>query len=941
MLYFLVEFNLYFVDANITASSINAASVADTDTLLLPFSSLGSTSSTSSSACESSSASTSGSVSTSNSTPDCPPPPSSVPLISPVLQPSGLTTPSPHSVPSTTSAKEVFDFQSELQDLFPSIPDTLVHHYSKCCQSNCYSLSNSEIERIKAKGSKDKFAHNWINDKSLAWCTKSNLAWLIYVGERGMFCFLCMKYGTCNRQNKSSTFNETPSVRFKKSTIREHANSQQHKDAIEARFQSGRSVFHKQLLQKDKSNEEVLFKVFSSAYWMAKEEISNRKFSSLVTLLKQLKLPNMEYFTYTGNETVRDIFIVLGNAVEKRVLSQLCNAGTYGLLSDEVTDIAVMEMLITFVQFFNQETDKVQTNFLSVNNILAQSDSANAETIYKILVDMLTSLNIPTEKLSSFASDGCSVMTGKKSGVAQRLKVGLNKSILSFHCICHRLALACTDANVEVKYIADMELWLRQLWKLFENSPKRTAALYEVQVNLSKLPSVSKKARTAVTRKLKKACKTRWLSFDAAVDAMFSEYVAVLQTLNNIANDPVAYGLLQKVKTVKFLGAIYILHEVLPILATLSKVFQKGSVNFSSIDPAIKYSLAKLTKIQVTNSPISRLKVDLSSAGRLRFVAEEISFTQSKEQELKNLTAKYIMALTENIKIRFNNSLPVVSAFAIFDPLATPMANEDGFDEYGKDEIETMANHFYNNKDKAESEAALDRASEESDDLSDDDPNVTNLNKQLSAEWEKFKYDLNFWKKSIPKQVKKSKKMTVTEWCLTRLVKLKTSYGAVYPLLTNIAEICLAMPVSNAWPERGASAVKRIKTRLRSRMKVDLMQAALQISINGPDMGSEEQRDVIESAIQQWKEAKKRRKLPKCILPKNVVEAEKQAAVVEQVDASVQTQGMEVDIDTDDPCMTVDENEVDLLSRALNLTDSDCDSISELQEWESDVMSLS
>ena len=242
--------------------------------------------------------------------------------------------------------------------------------------------------------------------------------------------------------------------------------------------------------------------------------------------MKQLKLPNVEYFTYTGNETVRDIFMVLGNAVEKRVLSQLCNAGTYGLLFDEVTDVAVMEILITFVHFFSQEIDKVQTNFLSVSNILAQSDSANAETIYNILVDTLKSPNIPTEKLSSFASDGCSVMIGKRSGVAQRLKVGLNKSILSF-------------------------------------------------------------------------------------------------------------------------------------------------------------------------------------------VAEEVILTPSTEQELKNLTAKYIKALTENIERRFNNSLPVVSAFAIFDPLATPVPNKDGFDEYGKDEIETMANHLYNKKDEAESESALDRAPEE------------------------------------------------------------------------------------------------------------------------------------------------------------------------------------------------------------------------------------
>ena len=109
----------------------------------------------------------------------------------------------------------------------------------------------------------------------------------------------------------------------------------------------------------------------------------------MISLLKHLELPNMEYFTYTGEGTMRDIFLILGNAVPKWVSSQLCMAGTYGLLSDEVTDIAVMEILITYVQFFNQETDVVQTNFLSVDNILTHSDSANAETIYNILVDKL------------------------------------------------------------------------------------------------------------------------------------------------------------------------------------------------------------------------------------------------------------------------------------------------------------------------------------------------------------------------------------------------------------------------------------------------------------------------------------------------------------------------------------------------------------------------
>ncbi len=54
-------------------------------------------------------------------------------------------------------------------------------------------------------------------------------------------------------------------------------------------------------------------------------------------------------------------------------------------------------------------------------------------------------------------------------------------------------------------------------------------------------------------------------------------------------------------------------------------------------------------------------------------------------------------------------------------------------------------------------------------------------------------------------------------------------------------------------------------------------------------------------------ETKKRRKRPKRILSTNVVDSEKQAVVVEQVDASAQTQGMEGDIA--DICMIADEVE--------------------------------
>ena len=68
------------------------------------------------------------------------------------------------------------------------------------------------------------------------------------------------------------------------------------------------------------------------------------------------------------------------------------------------------------------------------------------------------------------------------------------------------------------------------------------------------------------------------------------------------------------------------------------------------------------------------------------------------------------------------------------------------------------------------------------------------------------------------------------------------------------------MPVSNAWPERGASAVKRLKTRLRNSLKKDMLKSLLHITINGSPV--EKAEVLINTAVAMWKDKKKRRKLP-------------------------------------------------------------------------------
>ena len=234
-----------------------------------------------------------------------------------------------------------------------------------------------------------------------------------------MFCFLCKKHNTENTKNKSRIFNSTPSVRFKKSSIKDHSSSQQHKYAIEAEMLSRVSLFHKEVTEKEKVKDAVLLNAFLAAYWLAKEEIPNRKFSSFIGLLKIVSPENMKFFSYSGEETVASIFRAIGIALKERLLKDVKTAGCYGLL---------MEILITFVQFFNANTEKVKTHFLFVEDILKDSTSANAETIFNILTKKLDEYGLQLQNLSSMASDGAAVMTCERSGCSCPSQTGQQQS---------------------------------------------------------------------------------------------------------------------------------------------------------------------------------------------------------------------------------------------------------------------------------------------------------------------------------------------------------------------------------------------------------------------------------------------------------------------------------------------------------------------------------
>ena len=78
---------------------------------------------------------------------------------------------------------------------------------------------------------------------------------------------------------------------------------------------------------------------------------------------------------------------------------------------------------------------------------------------------------------------------------------------------------------------------------------------------------------------------------------------------------------------------------------------------------------------------------------------------------------------------------------------------------------------------------------------------------------------------------------------------MKSEHGYFYSLIVELAKVALSAPITDAWPERGASAVKRIKTRLRNRLKNDMLNLLLHVSINGPAVSMPEAKEVVRTAV--------------------------------------------------------------------------------------------
>lgn len=422
---------------------------------------------------------------------------------------------------------------------------------------------------------------------------------------------------------------------------------------------------------------------------------------------------------------------------------------------------------------------------------------------------------LSTDKLSSFGSDGASVMVGNRNGVAAKLREH-NAGLLSVHCVAHRLALATAQAGNQVPYLKKVKDWLAALWKHFHYSSVRAAGLVEVQrlMNMEEL-------------KIVKAGDTRWLSHHASVTTMLRILPALLRALHmEGAKDPTAYGLHHCIATYSFVAALHLLEQSLVCVTRLSRAFQSADVDLSIIHPLISSTKTRLQRLKdktaaAFEKEVQDIIVKVEAPTTVSAEVEEddrpgdadhdgdepdevedddseaayqpsIAVGAGEKERFERTRLQFMQGLLDNLDQRFP-SAEVLDAFSALQPqqLEEPCAEK----------LSTLYRHYAN------SPLAIDQ-------------------QDLMDEWEEFT--------SFAASHPGMKKATTLQGMAQELLG-KESIASLFPLISKLYARAVTLPVSTADCERAFSTMNRIKTDLRNRLKTSTLEKLMFIALEGPE----------------------------------------------------------------------------------------------------------
>ena len=279
---------------------------------------------------------------------------------------------------------------------------------------------------------------------------------------------------------------------------------------------------------------------------------------------------------YTSHDMQDEMLKVMALRILRHISAQISSVEFYAIMVDETSDVSNTEQLVLCIRWVDDELYPHE-QFIGLHSL----EITNADTIVKVIKDILLRMNVSLSKCRSQCYDGCSTMKGKKSGVAKQIKEIEEKALFT-HCYTHSLNLAVGDAIKNSKVMKDALETTHEITKLIKKSPKRDA----------KLDAIKKEAMTILdfdegrVETITLLCPTRWTVRAKSLSSIMSNYTYLKElwewAVNNCSDTEMKArirGVDVYMRTFDYVFGVYLGELILSHSDNLSKTLQNPTLS--------------------------------------------------------------------------------------------------------------------------------------------------------------------------------------------------------------------------------------------------------------------------------------------------------------------------------------------------------------------------
>ncbi|KAM4772387.1 LOW QUALITY PROTEIN: zinc finger MYM-type protein 1-like [Rhinophrynus dorsalis] len=287
-------------------------------------------------------------------------------------------------------------------------------------------------------------------------------------------------------------------------------------------------------------------------------------------------------------------------------IAQSIKGSPFSIMADETKDLSKTEQLSVVIRFFHEQM--VQERFLK----FYRADSLDAESLTGYIFQVLTSLGIDKTYCVGQGYDGASVMSGRLNGVQARIKKEV-PCALYIHCMSHRLNLVIVDTVKNVQAANEFFVKLEKLY-VFCSTSVVHSVFTNVQQEMSNKPAI----------KLKQLSDTRWTCQHAACNAVLKTLDPLLETLNilsegNNTERAVEAKSIRQFIDFGFILALVFFENILKRAQTLSDLLQAKDLDLAS---AVFLVQAVIQELEEVRNPENEPEASANS-GTIESVWEE------------------------------------------------------------------------------------------------------------------------------------------------------------------------------------------------------------------------------------------------------------------------------------------------------------------------------